>query len=49
MAALVHAVLPFLFEKTASRMITSLYGRMVTHRRKEDRVPAAATTGIAGQ
>jgi hypothetical protein len=29
--ALVHAVLPFLFEKTASRMIAEMYAR--THNR----------------
>ncbi len=34
-AALVHAVLPFLFEKTASEIITTLHRRMVTHRRSE--------------
>ena len=31
MAALVHAFLPFLFEKTASTMICDMYGR--THNR----------------
>lgn len=30
-AALVHAVLPFLFEKTASRIVSQLYDR--THKR----------------
>ncbi len=30
-AALVHAILPFLFEKTASRMVARLYDR--THNR----------------
>ncbi len=30
-AALVHAVLPFMFEKTASRMVAKLYER--THNR----------------
>ena len=30
-AALVHAVLPFMFEKTASRMIAEMYAR--THNR----------------
>lgn len=30
-AALVHAILPFLFEKTASRMIAEMYAR--THNR----------------
>jgi hypothetical protein len=28
----VHAVLPFLFEKTGSECIRNLHGRMVTHR-----------------
>lgn len=32
LACLVHAVLPFLFEKTGSRVITRLHDRMVTHR-----------------
>ncbi|MEL6645485.1 MAG: DUF6356 family protein [Pseudomonadota bacterium] len=30
-AALIHAILPFLFEKTASRIVARLYER--THRR----------------
>ncbi len=30
--ATVHAVFPFLFEKTGSRIITRLHGRMVTSR-----------------
>ncbi|MEM7294385.1 MAG: DUF6356 family protein [Pseudomonadota bacterium] len=29
---LVHAVLPFLFEKTGSAMITALYDKMVANR-----------------
>ncbi len=29
---LVHAVLPFLFKETGSRIITDLHGRMVVHR-----------------
>ncbi|MEO6624721.1 MAG: DUF6356 family protein [Burkholderiaceae bacterium] len=32
LAALVHAILPFMFVKTSSRIITALYGRMVAHR-----------------
>ena len=32
LACLVHAVLPFAFEKTGSRMISSLHGRMVANR-----------------
>lgn len=31
-AALVHAVFPFLFEKTGSEIITRLHERMVTNR-----------------
>jgi hypothetical protein len=31
----VHAVLPFLFEKSASKAIDRLYVRMVTHRNKK--------------
>ena len=30
--ALVHAVFPFLFEKTGSKIITKLHSRMVTNR-----------------
>ncbi|NRB01518.1 MAG: hypothetical protein HRU32_17205 [Rhodobacteraceae bacterium] len=33
-AALVHAILPFMFEKTASRMVADLYAR--THNRGEE-------------
>jgi len=32
LACLIHAVLPFMFEKTGSRIITRLHDRMVTHR-----------------
>lgn len=32
-AALVHAILPFMFEKTASKIIAKLYAR--THNRSE--------------
>jgi hypothetical protein len=34
MACLVHAILPFLFVKTGSGMISDLYQRMVAHRRQ---------------
>lgn len=34
LAALVHAVFPFVCETTASRAVTRLHERMVTHRRK---------------
>lgn len=30
----VHAILPFMFEKTGSECITNLYNRMVTNRSK---------------
>ncbi len=42
---LVHAVLPFAFEKTGSRMITKLHDRMVTNRSRLE----ARTTDLAGQ
>jgi len=32
LACLVHAVLPFLFERTGSRLIDGLHHDMVTHR-----------------
>ncbi|AKC72325.1 DUF6356 family protein [Pandoraea oxalativorans] len=32
LACFVHAALPFMFEKTGSRIITRLHDRMVTHR-----------------
>ncbi|MEQ8355196.1 MAG: DUF6356 family protein [Kiloniellaceae bacterium] len=34
LACLVHALLPFLFEKTGSRSITQLHDRMVTNRQR---------------
>ena len=34
MACMLHGLLPFLFVKTGSRQITTLHGRMVTHRSK---------------
>jgi len=40
LACLVHALLPFLFEKTGSRAITQLHDRMVVNRHRH----AAATT-----
>lgn len=47
-AATVHAILPFMFEKTASGMINKLHGRMVTNRvvkptRTDGLVPAEKT------
>lgn len=34
-ACVVHAFVPALFERTGSRTITELYGRMVTNRRRK--------------
>ncbi|ALS65225.1 DUF6356 family protein [Pandoraea apista] len=34
LTCLVHAVLPFMFEKTGSRIIVRLHDRMVTHRHR---------------
>jgi hypothetical protein len=45
-AALVHAVFPFLFEKTGSSIITRLHDRMVTNRVRqpaEKHYPAGQT------
>jgi hypothetical protein len=39
-ACALHAFLPFLFEKTGSRMITELHDRMVTNRNRK--APSAA-------
>jgi Family of unknown function (DUF6356) len=39
LAALVHALLPFMFVETGSRVINKLHTAMVTHRR---RAPVAA-------
>lgn len=46
LAALVHALLPFMFEKTASRLIESLYQRMVTHRRQTPAPSSASTQAV---
>ncbi len=42
---LVHAFLPFLFEKTGSRIITELHDRMVANRSRLD----SAKTGLSRQ
>jgi hypothetical protein len=33
-AALIHALLPFMFTKTASKIVTNLHDHMVVHRSK---------------
>ena len=40
LAALVHAVLPWLCVKTASSMITSLHSKMLAHRVRPGAAPA---------
>lgn len=43
LAALVHAILPFMFEKTASQLINRLHDRMVVNRNRK--VTHAAPNG----
>ena len=49
LACIVHAFLPFLFEKTGSRMITDLHDRMVSNRNRHGpaAAPASATLNAA--
>ncbi|VVD86952.1 capsule biosynthesis protein [Pandoraea iniqua] len=42
LACLVHALLPFAFEKTGSKIIVRLHERMVTHRHRHGAAPAQA-------
>jgi hypothetical protein len=48
MACFIHAILPCFFKKSASKMVTGLHDRMVTHR---DRRPSrdAASEQIAAE
>lgn len=39
LACLVHALLPFLFERTASAAVTDLHERMVRHRARRTSMP----------
>ncbi len=43
-ACLVHAVLPFLFERTASNCLTRLHQRMVTQRSRLQQMPASTAS-----
>ena len=45
LACLVHALLPFLFVKTGSAMITALHDRMVTNRHRNSAARPTATPG----
>lgn len=40
LACLVHALLPFLFVRTASAAVTDLHDRMVRHRARRPAMPA---------
>lgn len=44
LACLVHAILPFLFERTGSRIIGRLHGRMIVNR-KSLSAPADSVAG----
>lgn len=46
LACLVHALLPFAFERTGSNAIRSLHERMVTHRARKPVVGSRVTTGV---
>lgn len=43
LACLIHALLPFLFEKTGSQAITRLHDRMVVNRHRHARQGSAPT------
>ncbi len=45
----VHAVLPFLFEKTASTLVAGLYERMVAKRRRLAGAPSLGPNRGVGQ
>jgi len=45
-ACLVHAVFPFLFERTGSRCISELHERMVTARTRHRRPAADSTAAL---
>ncbi len=47
LACLIHALLPFLFERTGSRAITQLHDRMVVNRRRQ--AEAAAPRAAAAE
>ncbi|VVE43486.1 capsule biosynthesis protein [Pandoraea morbifera] len=48
LACLVHALLPFLFEKTGSRLIVRLHERMVTHRHRQGPHSASQSASQCG-
>ena len=46
-ACLVHALVPALFERTASGMVERLHGEMVTHRRRQEATAPRAVVPAA--
>ena len=46
-ACLVHALVPALFERTASRMVERLHDEMVTHRKRQETVTPRAVAPAA--
>jgi hypothetical protein len=52
LACFVHALVPALFERTASRMVERMHGEMVTHRKRQETttpraiVPAATLSRL---
>ena len=46
LACLVHAVLPFMFVKTGSETIETLYGRMVANRRQFEKEACALSSNL---
>ena len=46
LACMVHAILPFMFVKTGSRIIDGLHDRMVVNRHKASAKPVAAGAAV---
>lgn len=47
MACFIHALFPFLFERTGSQCIASLYERMITNRRRVAQMRTAPGAGVS--
>jgi hypothetical protein len=48
LCCLVHAFLPFAFEKKGSQIVTRLHGRMVIHRAELSSIPVEDVESTAG-
>jgi len=46
LACLLHAVFPFLFERTGSEMVTVLHDRMVTNRIRNGQMPFVGISNV---